>query len=167
MPIPTFLCIIMEVVACLRRSGNFQKNLWVISWHLAHPQLLVLNLLRTARTSMAPKMIENSREERARGFVLFTDNEGGRWIREVVVAESFNRWMPRVGGNLCVAGDGCHRIHNRGGRAGELGPQGRAGSKGFLRSDKCTSYSFSTPTFKTMMRRHHSLLLRFNLDGRM
>lgn len=85
-------------------------------------------------------MIENSREERARGFVLFTDNEGGRWIREVVVAESFNRWMPRVGGNLCIAGDRCHRIHNRGGRAGELGPQGRAGSK-----ERVSSIQISVP----------------------
>lgn len=154
-----------------KEKGRFQRNLWIIGWGLAQIQLLTLTLLRAARATVAPKMIANNKE-RTRDFVLFIDNEGGGWSREEMVARSYNRWMSRVGGNLCVAGDHLHSIHNRGGkagRAGELGPKGLAGSKeeGFLHSDKCTSYPISIPFPSiAMMLRYCSLLFRFKLGRR-
>lgn len=86
----------MKVVTNLNRRGHSQQNLWIISWCLSHTQLLAPALRSAAVVTIVPEMITNSRGERDRDFALFT--EGGRWSREEVVAESYNRQMPRVGG---------------------------------------------------------------------
>ena len=56
-------------------------------------------------------------------FVLFTDNvpftEGGGRSREGVVAEGYNRQMPRAGGNFCIAGDQLHSIQYKEANQGE------------------------------------------------
>lgn len=74
------LDIILKVVANLSRRGRSQRNLWIISWCLAHTQLLAPALFRAAMATVVPEMITNSREERDRDFALFT--EGGGWSRE-------------------------------------------------------------------------------------
>lgn len=83
-PIP--LAIIVKVVANLRRREHSQRNLWIISWCLAHTQLLAPALLSAAMATVVPEMITNSREETDRDFALFT--EGGGWSREKTDAKS-------------------------------------------------------------------------------
>lgn len=73
----------MKVVANLSRRGHSQRNLWIISWCLAHTQLLAPALLRAAMATVVPEMITNSRGERDRDFALFTervDGAGKRWL---------------------------------------------------------------------------------------
>lgn len=157
----------MKVVANLSRRGHSQRNLWIISWCLAHTQLLAPALLRAAMATVVPEMITNSRGERDRDFALFT--EGGGWSREEVVAESYNRQMPRGGG---IAGGHLHSIHNRGGKAGRAGVLGSKGGwlkeRGFPLSRQVYLLSHLTLCPSIMMTlRYHCLLFRFKLVGRM
>lgn len=56
-------------------------------------------------------------------FVLFTDSvpftEGGGRSREEVIAQGYNRQMPRAEGNFCLAGDQLHSIQDKEANQGE------------------------------------------------
>lgn len=83
MSISIFLDIVMANLSI--RRGHSQRNLWIISWCLAHTQLLAPTLLRAARATVVLKIIANSWEKRARDFVHFTivkevDGAGKRWL---------------------------------------------------------------------------------------
>lgn len=120
MPVPILLDVIMEVMANLSRRGHSQRNLWIISWCLAHTELLVLTLPRASRSTVVPKIIGTVRKKEL-GILCFSLIVKGVDGREGVVAESYNRHTPEVVGSLCIAGGQLHSTHNRGGKVGRGG----------------------------------------------
>lgn len=123
-----------EVQPTLEKRGNSPGKPRIISWALAPTQLLALTLPWVTREMVAPKMIESSREERGREFIIFVDSEGVDRAHRSGSAGSYNRqllweriWNPH-GPSLALQGSHPFSIHNKGGRAaiaGALDHQGQ------------------------------------------